>query len=71
MKCPECKGRGYIKLFRHGRMPCLECGGSGVIAPKVPTDLDPAALVEGEVELPPPGGFHSLGMAPLKLGGKK
>jgi RecJ-like exonuclease len=30
MNCPECRGRGYIKLFRHGRMPCLECGGSGI-----------------------------------------
>ena len=30
MNCPECKGRGYVKLFRHGRMQCLECGGSGI-----------------------------------------
>jgi Zn ribbon nucleic-acid-binding protein len=30
MNCPDCKGRGYIKLFRHGKMPCLECGGSGI-----------------------------------------
>jgi Zn ribbon nucleic-acid-binding protein len=30
MICPECGGKGRIKLFRHGKMPCLECGGSGV-----------------------------------------
>lgn len=30
MICPECKGRGYVKLFRHGRMSCLECDGSGI-----------------------------------------
>ncbi len=29
-KCVDCKGRGYRKLFRHAKMRCLECEGSGV-----------------------------------------
>ena len=32
MICPECNGKGRIKLFRHGRMPCLECNGSGIVS---------------------------------------
>lgn len=30
MICEECHGKGYVKLFRHARMTCLECGGSGI-----------------------------------------
>jgi RecJ-like exonuclease len=32
MICPDCHGKGRIKLFRHGKMPCLECNGSGIVS---------------------------------------
>ncbi len=41
-KCVDCKGRGYRKLFRHGKMRCLECEGTGIrpAGPQTQEDLD-------------------------------
>ncbi len=41
-KCVDCKGRGYRKLFRHGKMRCVECEGTGVkpAGPQTQEDLD-------------------------------
>lgn len=44
MKCPECKGKGYIKsgyghtfqTMMEDTEPCLTCEGSGSIADELP-----------------------------------